>query len=416
MAMRATNSPKAGKPYDYAVIIGRFQPVHRGHIPTFKKAFEMADKIICVIGSSNMPRTIKNPFTSSERQEMIGAALDENNLNPYESDVLFVEVEDTIYQDQEWVRQVKNKVNQATLQEYDLEELTDQLTNILGEEPTVNTATTMVHLHGTSTKEGKMLQQFIDLSDNKTDSKICILGHEKDESSYYLKNFSNWDLVDTGAWVGDFKHDIPVSATHIRDLWFEGKLGSATGNLPEIVVHIMREWVEANEEIFLQLKDEYEHVKAYRAETQVGPFPVQFITTDAVVRQGDQVLLIRRGQNPGKGLWALPGGFVNDHETIKESCIRELKEETQISLQEHILRSAIREEKIFDHPDRSLRGRTITVAYSLELNPELPLPKVKGADDAVMAWWFTTDEIFNMRDEIFEDHYDIIRYFIARNT
>lgn len=412
--MKTSNNPKAAKPYDYAVIIGRFQPVHKGHIPTFKKAFEVANNIICVIGSSNMPRTIKNPFTSSERREMILAAMDENGLAPDYNPISFVEAEDIIYQDQEWVRQVKRKVTEITLEEFDLDELTDRLTEILGEEPTVNSATTLVHMHGTGNEEGKLLKQFLDLKDNKTNSRICILGHEKDESSYYLKNFSSWDLIDTGAWVGDFKYDIPVSATHIRELWFEGKLGSASGNLPESVISFMREWVDANSKDFLDLKEEYDDIKKYRSETQVGPFPVQFVTTDAVVVQGDQILLIRRGESPGKGLWALPGGFVNEDETIKDSCIRELVEETRIAVPEKVLRGSIKEEKVFDHPERSLRGRTVTIAHLLVLDASQPLPRVKGGDDAVSAWWFSLDELYNMRDEIFEDHYDIIRYLTSR--
>lgn len=413
--MNSKLSLKAAKPYDYAVIIGRFQPVHRGHIPTFEKAFEVADNVICVIGSSNMPRTIKNPFTSGERKSMILEALNEYDLLNSSRSISFVEVEDTVYQDSEWERQVKSKVTDIALAEHNLEEITERLNEILGHEVSVNEATTLLHLQGANTEEGKLVKQYLDLSDRKVDSKICILGHKKDQSSYYMNNFSGWEVVDTGAWV-EFKHDIPVSATHIRDMWFEGKLGSAVGNLSESTINYIREWMESNEQAFLDLKEEYDHVKKYRAETQVGPFPVQFITTDAVVRQGDQVLLIRRGTSPGKGLWALPGGFVNHNETIKDACVRELMEETQISLQKHVLLNAIREEKIFDYPERSLRGRTITVAYSLELNSALPLPKVRGADDAVMAWWFSTDEIFNMRDEIFEDHYDIIRYFIARNS
>jgi len=412
--MKIKMSPNQGKKYDYAVIIGRFQPVHRGHIPTFEKAFEVADHVICVIGSSNMPRTIKNPFTAEERKSMILEALNERELLTNGHSISFVEMEDMIYQDSEWERQVKSKVKDIALAEYDLEEITERLNEILGHEISVNEAATLLHMHGTSTEEGKLVQQYLNLHDRKVDSKICILGHEKDKSSYYIKNFSGWDVVDTGAWV-EYKRDVTVSATHIRELWFEGKLGFAAGNLSESTVNYIRGWMEDNEQAFSNLVEEYEDVKQYKTETQLGRFVTQFITVDAVVRQGDQILLVKRGASPGKGLWALPGGFVNHTETFKQAVIRELKEETQISLQDHVLEFAIKEDKIFDHPDRSLRGRTVTLAHYLELNSSLPLPKVKGADDAVMAWWFSTDEIHNMRDQLFEDHFDIIKYFTARN-
>lgn len=402
------------KKYDYAVIIGRFQPVHKGHAPTFDKALEMADNVICVIGSSNMPRTIKNPFTAGERKDMILRSLETSNFNPETQTISFVEVEDTLYQDQEWIRQVKNKVKDVAKLSVNIEQIEADIVEHNGELLSVNEAAMQLHLGGNRSEYGQLLQQYLDYHDGKIKSSICILGHEKDNSSYYLKNFSNWDLVDTGAWVGDFKHDIPVSATHIRELWFEGKLGYAVGNLLPSTIEYMNEWVEDNEDVFIDLKEEYDYIKDYKAQTQSGPFPVQFLTTDAVVVQGDEVLLIRRGANPGKGLWALPGGFANPEESLFDSAVRELREETRIAVPEKVLRGSVKEEKVFDHPERSLRGRTISMAYLFVLDPSQPRPRVKGADDAVAAWWFPIDELYKMRDELFEDHYDIIRYLTSR--
>jgi len=69
---------------------------------------------------------------------------------------------------------------------------------------------------------------------------------------------------------------------------------------------------------------------------------------------------------------------------------------------------------MFDFPNRSSRGRTVSMAYLFVLDPTRPLPRVRGGDDAVMAWWFTLAEVKGMRDQLYEDHPDIIEYMTAR--
>ena len=125
--------------------------------------------------------------------------------------------------------------------------------------------------------------------------------------------------------------------------------------------------------------------------------------------------MIQRGFSPGKGLWALPGGFINPKERLQDCVIRELIEETKIKVQEIILRKAITYNETFDHPDRDLRGRTITMAYLIELdggNGELP--RVKGSDDAKKAKWFKLAEVAEMGEIMYGDHAHIIKTMMAR--
>jgi bifunctional NMN adenylyltransferase/nudix hydrolase len=117
--------------------------------------------------------------------------------------------------------------------------------------------------------------------------------------------------------------------------------------------------------------------------------------------------MIKRKATPGKGLWALPGGFIGANEMIEDAVIRELKEETKIKVSRNFLKGCQVSKEIFDHPGRSLRGRTITHAYYYKLQ-QYELPEVKGADDAAEAKWFTLSEIQRMEGVIFEDHLDII--------
>jgi bifunctional NMN adenylyltransferase/nudix hydrolase len=127
------------------------------------------------------------------------------------------------------------------------------------------------------------------------------------------------------------------------------------------------------------------------------------------------VLLIERKFAPGKGLYALPGGFVDGSETIFDSCIRELREETKLKVPEKVLRGSNTYSKVFDAPDRSQRGRTITHAFLFELNDSEPLPRVRGSDDAASASWVSFAEIDRMPECFFEDHYHIIQHMIARS-
>jgi bifunctional NMN adenylyltransferase/nudix hydrolase len=163
---------------------------------------------------------------------------------------------------------------------------------------------------------------------------------------------------------------------------------------------------------FAQLQAEYHAVKAHRQAWSVAPYPVIHVTVDAVVVQSGNLLLIRRGRQPGQGLWALPGGFLDPHETLLEGCVRELREETCIGVSEPDLLACLRGQHVFDAPDRSVRGRTLTHAFHFELPPG-ETPRVSGGDDANLAEWVPLARFLEMEDQIFEDHYHIVRLFIG---
>jgi bifunctional NMN adenylyltransferase/nudix hydrolase len=122
--------------------------------------------------------------------------------------------------------------------------------------------------------------------------------------------------------------------------------------------------------------------------------------------------MIKRRSEPGKGLWALPGGFVNagTDASVQDAAIRELREETGLKVPVPVLRGSITASKVFDAIDRSARGRTITHAFKFEL-ADGELPKVKGMDDAEKAKWIPFAEIKS--EECFEDHYEIISHFVG---
>lgn len=120
-----------------------------------------------------------------------------------------------------------------------------------------------------------------------------------------------------------------------------------------------------------------------------------------------KVLAVRRGEEPFKGRWALPGGFVQPHEDLDEAAQRELFEETGLpSDRVHLEQLAT-----YGEPNRDPRMRTVTVAY-LALAPNLPAPRSGG--DAAEASWLEPGALLRAKDTLAFDHGEILRNGIER--
>lgn len=354
--MTQTNQYK----YDYGVLIGRFQIFHNGHKAMLDYALTQAEKVIVIIGSANQPRTFKNPFTAHERMLMIDAVYkDLERVRPQA--LLFSEVND--YSDDDaWVMNIQDIV--------------DSLIERDGKDPDT--------------------------------VKIGMTGNKKDYTTYYIDLFPQWTFIEPNenAVVN------MMNATDIRDIFFSEDIIKSKKLIAPLVPHNVLMYMEhfktTNEFGYLSVQM-YEN-KLYKKSWEKAPYEPIFVTTDAVVTQSGHVLLVKRRSNPGKGLYALPGGFLNPKEKIIDGMIRELREETKIKVPEPVLRGSVINKEVFDEPDRSLRGRTITHAFHIHLNGG-PLPRVKGADDAEKAEWFPFNEV--KRTMMFEDHYFILQKFLG---
>jgi bifunctional NMN adenylyltransferase/nudix hydrolase len=244
------------------------------------------------------------------------------------------------------------------------------------------------------------------------DKETCLIGCFKDDSSWYLKMFPQWGFEEIGK-IYDNDNRI-MNATEVRDeLFFWGQVESTFGRglLAKSTEEDLVNWADTEEFTALQIESRY--LKGYKDKWATAPYAPTFVTTDCVVIKSGHILMINRKVNPGKGLWALPGGFLDPGESLEDCAIRELKEETRIKVDKPVLRRSIIENKIFDHPNRSLRGRTITHAYLIDLG-EGPLPPVKGGDDASGAHWILLADMKNLEDKMFEDHNDIIQHLTSR--
>ena len=116
-------------------------------------------------------------------------------------------------------------------------------------------------------------------------------------------------------------------------------------------------------------------------------YPRPAVTADCVVFACDgqdiKVLLIERGNEPYKGCWAFPGGFLNMDETAEQCALRELKEETGLELHSASQIGA------FSDVDRDPRDRVITIAFYALTD----ISQVKGSDDAAKAQWFALNDL-----------------------
>ena len=335
-----------------AVCIGRFQPLHEGHLAMIRATLAVAPIAVVVVGSALQARSPKNPFTWQERASMVHSALSKEE----QSRIRILPIRD-YYNTSRWALAVQEGV-----------------------------------------------ARILALENEKNTIKIALIGHIKDASSYYLNHFPAWEFL-------PMERHLPVDATPIRDAYFAEK-PLPTEWLPASTLEFLQTW--AQQPAFSALQQEWQMLRDYRQAWAAAPYPPIFSTVDAVVTCADHVLLIRRGRAPGKGLWALPGGFVEPAETLYRSAVRELQEETNLAVTPEVLQRSLRAVQVFDHPDRSQRGRTITHAhyFVLENKSHSIFPAIQAGDDAAQVQWFPIQGLPAIEAEFMDDHFHILNYFL----
>lgn len=305
------------------IFIGRFQPVHHGHIHAIGVAASQVQKLYILIGSANQCRSIKNPWTYEERKQMLSLKLHAERITNYE----IIPLNDYRYSDTQWMSDVR-----ATIEHFNM-------------------------------------------------GAPILFGHIK-EGNDYLKWFPELKFKSIEAQYN-------IDATHIREEMFKN-------NDP-----LMPETVRGDYAFYQKEKQLF---KDY-------PFPetLNFNCSDAILECQGHVLLIQRKFSPGRGAWALPGGFRNQRETFLDCAIRELMEETNVRVPEKVLRGSIVKTELFDSPRRSfgIPRNTMAVYMRISPNPDYSLPRANGADDAALCKWVPlTDALNNI--EMYDDHKDII--------
>ena len=357
-------------PFGLAVVIGRFQPVHNGHLNLFKKAANLSENVLILVGSSFIAPDSRNPFTFEERAAMIKAAVSEDTKTNF----IIKPIVDDLYNDNRWLADIQKSISEALCS------------------------------WGIS-----------------SDEKIALVGHHKDSTSYYLDLFPkpkyNFFEVDS---------EETISSTDIRRSYFiDNDMGIFTKyfmiRVPNSVTHYLLEWKKNFPTNYNNIKEEFLFLDNYKKQFSSLIYPPIFVTTDAVVICNGHILLVKRRSHPGKGLWALPGGFLGKDEKIEDSMVRELVEETKIlknagmnlEFVKKSLKPLLKGIHVFDAPTRSLRGRTITHA-GLFILEQTVLPDVVGSDDAEKAKWFPISDLYSMHCIMFEDHWSIAIHMINK--
>jgi bifunctional NMN adenylyltransferase/nudix hydrolase len=340
------------KDFDLLVYIGRFQPFHNSHAAIVEAALKKAKQVLVLIGSANCARSPRNPFTAREREVMIRESF------PNAGEALRIAaIPDYPYIEDLWLRAIQDAVR-----------------GVAGE---------------------------------GAKPKIGLIGHFKDETSYYLRMFPQWTLVEMPNIEGR-------SSSELRELMFqpngEGTRMVLASALPKAVADFATEFRRLPQ--FAQLAEEHDFIRTYRKQFEAYPYPPTFVTVDAVVIHSGHVLLVERKAMPGRGLYALPGGFLDQGERLVDGAIRELREETRLKLPIPVLKGSIKESRVFDDPNRSQRGRTITHAFHFDF-PSGELPPVRGGDDAARARWVPLAEFYALDGVMFEDHWHIVTAFIG---
>ena len=315
--------------YDLTIFIGRFQPFHKGHLHNVIEALNVGDKLLIIVGSSFNAPNIKNPFSFEQRKKMIEADLLHSSIN---LDRIIIEpLADYFYQEEKWEQALRDNVSKHSSKQH----------------------------------------------------KIAIVGHDKDASSYYLNNFSEWDFIP----VTNYKK---YNATDFRKEYYRGNIIKAymCANTIDSGAHkFLANFTKTN--AYKDLTIENDYVIEYKKSWGNAPYKPNLVTVDALLIVNNHILLVQRKNSPGKNQWALPGGFLECHETISSAIIRELKEETNIDLTTEQLDLAKASEAVFDYPSRSVRGRTISHAAIFIFDEWPILPNIKAADDAKGVKWIS---------------------------
>ncbi len=322
------------------------------------QALALAPRVAVVLGSAFQASTPKNPFTWVERAEMIRSHLPPQD----QARVTFLPMRDW-YDEARWAREVQQAVAKV----------------FSGEQ------------------------------------RFALVAHLKDASTSYLQAFPQWDRVPL-ALALDAQTQQPIHASHLREAWWAAlengvdpaaALAQIAAQIPPSTLDFLQRWSRENPAQLKSLLEHWQFLRDYKSAWRSAPYPPVFVTVDALVTCQNHVLLIRRGQAPGKGLLALPGGFLDQHESLYLAAVRELFEETRLDVSTEQLHRAWRQTVVFDHPGRSQRGRTITHTHHFELDAA-HLPAIAAADDAASAAWVAVNQLPALEDQFHDDHFHML--------
>ncbi len=328
-----------------AFVLGRFQPLHLGHIDLIRGALNAAEKVLVIIGSANEAISLKNPFDYKFREVSVYSAFAKQI---HEGRLVIDGLEDYPYNSDVWNRRLNEVVSK--------------------------------HLHDP-----------VFYTYGKDAATTAYIGDVKYEKVFHEPKYS-YNATDIRK---DFFSN-PDTLKYIHEVSPHTKL--------QLTAYMLTEDYE-------RLCKELQAINEYKQSWAGSPFPPQFMATDAMVEWIDPstrkswLLVIKRKSEFGNGKLALPGGYLDQNETFLQGAIRELQEETGLTVDDHfVLDTTV----MIDDPNRSMRGRMVTMVHAWRIFGVYERQVVKGADDAAVAFWMPLENVVANRTNFFSDHFHII--------
>jgi bifunctional NMN adenylyltransferase/nudix hydrolase len=334
--------------FDYLIFICRAAPFHNGHLHIIEKAAERAKNVLVLLGSSNLSRSPRNPFTFDERCRMIRVATD------HDEQVIIKPLRDFTYNDNAWIANTQAIVK-----------------------------------------------------DIGASNRIGLIGFDKDKTSSYLKVFqSNWKLALIGSQYGtinatDIRHDFLRRTPRIPQKHICHP--AVAQFMEEFTLSDQFKWLVAEREFYIDYKRSW-GVTPF-------PVQINCVDA-VVIQSGHVLLVERGKRPGKGLLALPGGHVESDEsfrnavirELREETHISDGKGEIPPAM----LSSFIVDNKtrLFDDPHRSERGRVVTLAHLFQLPNRPSLFHVRGDDDAAHAKWYKIGEINPI--DLFEDHAAII--------
>lgn len=325
--------------YDVSVFIGRFQPFHKGHLHNILEALQHSKFLVVNVGSSHSSSNIKNPFSYEFRKKLI--TLDLLSAGIDLSRVAVEPLSDYFYQEELWQESLRCNV----------------------------------------------------LKHVAYDQSIAIVGHEKDESSYYLKSFPEWGFIP----VTNYKN---YNATDFREAYYCGNILDeymCSNNRLNGSYQSLKDYMSKPN--YYRLKQEYEIVNKHKElcyKDQVSHDVALFI-----IHKG-KILLSKRLFHPGLGLWSLPMGNIIGAESVEDSLYRNFNSNNVIIENNESFAYTKLPTVIFDYESRSLLGRVISHVGVFVIASDLHV--VNNSSNWLDSRLITE----TMCDRMYSDNYQII--------
>ena len=340
---------------DHLVFIGRFAPLHNGHVHVIKEAMTKAKKVHVLVGSANSARNPRNPFTFAERRDTIVNTF----LDDFVTKVEVYPINDYPYNDNKWIAEVQSTIAFAT---------------------------------GNSNSVG-------------------LIGYSKDHTSYYLKMFPQWKSVNVDAQYST------LNSSDIRREYFKDFYRIPDeAHCPKPVVEFLTRFTKTEEFKWLVEANKFNVSYNPRKYDNDIVACVDAVVVQSghvlLIRRKDHPgkgLLALPGGHVDKREKFLDACI---RELKEETHIADSKGEIPPAM----LKSFITKKDFFDDPHRSLRARVTSMAYLFELPNRTELFDVRGDDDAERLtkkdMWHPLGSL--KPTDFHDDHYHIIQTMLGK--